>query len=38
MLLTQENNLNPALALLKVEQLSVQTKDRKVLLEDLNFT
>ena len=37
MLLTQENNLNPALALLKVEQLSVQTKDRKVLLEDLNF-
>ncbi len=37
MLLTQENNLNPALALLKVERLSVQTKDRKVLLEDLNF-
>ncbi len=35
--LTQENNLNPALALLKVEQLSVQTKDRKVLLEDLSF-
>ena len=35
--LTQENNLNPALALLKVEQLSVQTKDKKVLLEDLNF-
>ncbi|MEO4187353.1 dipeptide ABC transporter ATP-binding protein [Acinetobacter pittii] len=35
--LTQENNLNPVLALLKVEQLSVQTKDRKVLLEDLSF-
>ncbi|MEC6392855.1 dipeptide ABC transporter ATP-binding protein [Acinetobacter pittii] len=37
MLLTQENNLNPTSTLLKVEQLSVQTKDQKVLLEDLNF-
>ncbi len=37
MLLTQENNLNPTSTLLKVEQLSVQTKDEKVLLEDLNF-
>ena len=36
--LTQENNLNPTSTLLKVEQLSVQTKDQKVLLEHLNFT
>ena len=35
--LTQENNLNPTSTLLKVEQLSVQTKDQKVLLEHLNF-
>ncbi|KIE87309.1 microcin ABC transporter ATP-binding protein [Acinetobacter pittii] len=35
--LTQENNLNLTSTLLKVEQLSVQTKDQKVLLEHLNF-
>ncbi|MGU3311865.1 ABC transporter ATP-binding protein [Acinetobacter sp. M5A5_2a] len=37
MLLTQENNTNVTPALLKVEHLSIQTKDQKVLLEDLNF-
>ncbi|MNY92577.1 Glutathione import ATP-binding protein GsiA [compost metagenome] len=37
MLLTQENNTNVTPALLKVEHLSIQTLDQKVLLEDLNF-
>ena len=37
MLLTQENNLNPTSTLLKVEHLSVQTKNQRVLLDDLNF-
>ncbi|WP_447502042.1 ATP-binding cassette domain-containing protein, partial [Acinetobacter pittii] len=37
MRLTQENNLNTASTLLKLEHLSVQTKDQKVLLKDLNF-
>ena len=37
MRLTQENSLNTASTLLKVEHLSVQTKDQKILLEDLNF-
>lgn len=38
MRLTQENNLNITSTLLKVEHLSVQTKDQKILLEDLNFS
>jgi len=37
MLLTQENSLNIALTLLKVKNLSIQTIDQKILLEDLNF-
>ncbi len=37
MRLTHENSLNTASTLLKVEHLSVQTKDQKILLEDLNF-
>ena len=37
MLLTQENNTNVTPALLKVEHLSIQTLDQKILLEDLNL-
>ncbi|KHN66208.1 microcin ABC transporter ATP-binding protein [Acinetobacter calcoaceticus] len=37
MLLTQENNLNTASTLLKVEHLSIQTLDQKILLEGLNL-